>query len=331
MSVFCFGEILLRLSPPDGLRFTQAHHFEAVYGGSEANVAVSLAQLGVATSFVSRVPDNDLGRAALGAVARFGVETRYTVFGGDRLGIYFLENGAGRRSSAVLYDRAHSGMATLEPGQIHWQKTLENAEWLHWSGITPALSASAAAATLAALTIAREKNIKVSCDLNYRAKLWQYGTSPVEIMPPLIELCDVILGDTDVFERYFGIRDEAPEALLQRVAERFPRLQYIAMTNREGISASHNTYRGVLYDRNQTYASRTYELPDMLDRIGGGDAFMAGLIFGLRNMPTQPQEVVEFATAAAAFKHYVRGDFNLCSESEVRALMAGHSGGRVNR
>ncbi len=330
MSVLCFGEIMLRLSPPDGLRFTQAHHFEAVYGGSEANVAVSLAQLGLKTVFVSRVPDNDLGRAALGAVAFFGVDTRHCVTGGERLGIYFLEAGAGRRSSKVLYDRHNSGMATLQPKQINWSTTLEQVQWLHWSGITPALSADAAAATLEALQMARERGITVSCDLNYREKLWQYS-SPADIMPQLIELTDVVLGDATVFHRYFAIEAATRQQLLQLVAERFPRLQYIAMTSREGISASHNTYCGILYDRTNTYTSRTYELPDMLDRIGGGDAFMAGLIFGLQTMSAQPQEVVEFAVAAAALKHYVRGDFNLCSESEVRALMAGHSGGRVNR
>jgi 2-dehydro-3-deoxygluconokinase len=334
MNILCFGEILLRLSPPAHQRFVQANHFEAIYGGSEANVAVSLAQLGLRVSYLSRVPDNELGQASLSAVARFGVCTDHVALGGDRLGIYFLEQGAGRRASKVLYDRAGSGMATLEPGMLDWWAALENVSWLHWSGITPALSQSAADALLEGLQIARERNIHISCDLNYRANLWKYGVAPRTIILTLMQLTDVLLGDQTAFDICCGIHspDDAPaEDLLAAVHAAFPHLRHVAMTRREGFSASHNTYQGFLFDGKQTFFSKKHDLPDMLDRIGGGDAFMTGLIFGLQKMGESPQATVEFATAAAALKHYVIGDFNLCSEAEVRALLDGHLGGRVKR
>lgn len=322
---------MLRLSPPDGLRLLQAHSFDAVYGGSEANVAVSLAQLGLQASYVTRVPDHELGHAALGAVARYGVDTRQSVLGGARLGVYFIEFGGGLRGTKVLYDRQDSGMATLTPDMIDWRRALENASWLHWSGITPALSQSAATATLEALKIAKELHIRVSCDLNYRDKLWQYGKTPAQIMPQLIAYSDVILGDASAFDLYFGIQAENNAALLKSVAQKFPNLQHIAMSSRQGFSASHNTYKGILFDRNNIYESPVHELPDMIDRIGGGDAFMAGLIFGLYQTFPNPQEVIDFAVAAGALKHYIRGDYNLSSEKEIRALMAGNTGGRVSR
>lgn len=322
---------MLRLTPPDHLRFVQAPNFEAVYGGSEANVAVSLAQLGLPAAFVTRVPDNQLGRAALGAVARFGAETGASIFGGERLGLYFLEMGAGLRGSKILYDRQHSGMASLMPGMFDWRKILRDAAWLHWSGITPALSQSAADAVLEMLEIANELRIRVSCDLNFREKLWKYGKTPAQIMPPLVELTDVLLGDATAFDLYFGIRDADEDELLKKVADRFSRVQRIAMTSRTGHSASHNHYKGILFSVGEIFRSRAYELPDMLDRIGGGDAFMAGLIFCLQNAHANPQDAIEFAAAAGALKHYIRGDFNLSTESEVRDLIAGNTGGRVGR
>jgi 2-dehydro-3-deoxygluconokinase len=312
----------------------QAQQFEAVYGGSEANVAVSLAQFGLRSSFVTRVPNNELGQSALGAVARFGVGTEFSVRGGERLGLYFLEQGAGRRASKVLYDRAGSGMATLTSGMLDWRAALENASWLHWSGITPALSQSAADTLLEGLKMAKSLNVKVSCDLNYRANLWKYGATPSEVMPNLVTLTDVLLGDATAFEVCLGIQqptDAPPESWLESVQVAYPRLQHIAMTQREGFSASHNSYQGLLYDGHHVFFSKKYDLPDILDRIGTGDAFMAGLIFGLQKNEADLQETVEFATAAAALKHYIAGDFNLCSEAEVRDLMAGDSGGRVRR
>lgn len=333
MHLLSFGEILLRLSPPLSQRFVQARQFDLVYGGSEANVAVSLAQWGLPAAYLTRVPDNELGHAALQTVAQFGVDTNRAVRGGERLGIYFLEQGIGRRASKVLYDRAHSGMATLAPGMIDWEKTLENVAWLHWSGITPALSKSAAEAVLEGLEAARNRNITVSCDLNYRANLWKYGDSPGDVMPALIERTNVLLGDATAFETCLGIvegADAEPEQWLSVVYRAYPQLSHVAMTQREGFSAAHNSYQGFLFDRNTFAVSQNYDLPDILDRIGTGDAFMAGIIFGL-NQQLDLQEITEFATAAAAMKHYVSGDFNLCSETEIRALMAGKTGGRIQR
>lgn len=333
MQTLCFGEILLRLSPPGAQRFVQARQLDLVYGGSEANVAVSLAQWGLEAAYLSRVPDNELGQSALQILGQFGVDTRPVIQGGDRLGIYFLEQGTGRRASKVLYDRAHSGMATLAPGMIDWPKTLENTTWLHWSGITPALSQSAADAVLEGLETARNRNITISCDLNYRANLWKYGRKPGEIMPALMKLTDVLLGDETAFEVCLGIKEmenAGPEIVLPAVQKVFPQLSQIAMTQREGFSASHNSYRGFLYDGQTLVSSQKYDLPDILDRIGSGDAFMAGLIFGLQKQADK-QETVEFATAAAALKHYVAGDFNLSTEIEIRGLMNGNLGGRVQR
>lgn len=297
-------------------------------------MAVSLAQFGVPTTYMTRVPDNELGRAALGAVAQYGVSTEFVLYGGERLGIYFLEQGAGRRASKVLYDRAGSGMATLAPGMVDWREALKNATWLHWSGITPALSQDAADALMEGLLVARASNLKVSCDLNYRANLWKYGKKPADILPPLVALTDVLLGDETAFDVCICIKIAPPntlEATLAAVKAAFPNLHYLAATRREGHSATHNTYQGLLFDGNTTCISKKHDLPDMLDRIGAGDAFMAGLIFSLQNANADLQEKVEFAAAAAALKHYIPGDFNLCSEAEVRALMAGNSGGRVNR
>jgi 2-dehydro-3-deoxygluconokinase len=331
MKTLCFGEIMLRLTPPDGLRLVQTHAFEVTFGGSEANVAVSLTQLGLDAAFLTRVPDSELGRAALGSIARYGVETQACIFGGDRLGLYFLEKGAGLRGSKILYDRAHSGMYSLTPKMIDWQKSLKNVSWLHWSGITPAISQSAADATLEALAIAKKLNIKISCDLNYREKLWQYSKKPNEIMENLLELTDVVLGDVNAFDLYFGLRGTDETSLLNNVSARFPQLQQIAMTSREGLSASNNTYKGILWDKNQVFLSKTYELSDMVDRIGGGDAFMAGLIFGLQNTQYSSQDTIEFAVAASALKHYTQGDYNLSTEKEVLALLNGNSGGKVSR
>lgn len=313
MKVLCLGEILLRLSPPHQQRFQQATVFEAHYGGSEANVATLLAQWGIATAFASRVPNTDLGRAAMAA----------------------LEQGAGWRSSKVLYDRVHSGMATLQPGMFHWASALEGVHWLHWSGITPALSESAAAALAEGIGEAYQRGITISCDLNYRASLWQYGIQPSDVTPAMVARCRVLLGDTAAFRRCLGLpslQAEAPaEKILPSIKEAFPNLQSIAMTRREGFSASHNSYQGFLWHNGQVYTSQRYDMPDMLDRVGGGDAFMAALIFGLLTSPANPQANLELATAAGVWKHYVRGDFNLCTLEEVHALMSGRSGARILR
>jgi len=331
MKIISFGEILLRLSPPAGKRLVQAEQLDVVYGGSEANVAVSLSVLGHDSWFVTRNPDNLPGRAALGALSRYGVQTGKTVWGGDRLGIYFLEPGAGLRGSEVIYDRGGSGMATLQPGMINWGEVLAGCDWFHWSGITPALSQSAADATREAVNTACGMGIPVSCDLNYREKLWKYGKQPSEIMPELMQLCTVILGDPGAFDLYSGIKGTTDSEILHEFSTKYPAVEYITMTRREGFTATHNTYQGILWHKGVIYTSAVYDMPDMTDRIGGGDAFMAGIIHGLSRGNMYLQETVEFAAAAAALKHYVAGDFNLSTEKEIIRLMNGNTGGKVNR
>ncbi len=334
MKILCFGEIMMRLTPPNQQRFLQTTQFDLQFGGSEANVAVSLAQFGENAAYVTRVPNSDLGRAALGELAKYGVDATPSVFGGARLGLYFLEMGAGLRGSKVIYDRANSGVATLEKGMIDWEKALNGVTWLHWSGITPAVSQSAADATLEALQMAQKMSITVSCDLNYRANLWQYDKQPSEIMPELLRNSNVMLGDGDTIALYFGIKGADYAEIFEKTAAEFPNLDYLAMTARKAFHASHNTYKGFLYsthfENDKMIESKEYDMPEILDRIGGGDAFMAGLIYGL-SKNTPPQYAVEFATAAATLKHYIRGDFNVSTVTEVESLMKGNTGGRVSR
>jgi 2-dehydro-3-deoxygluconokinase len=332
MNVLCFGEILLRLSPPSALRLVQANAFDATYGGSEANVAVALAQWGLPTAFLTRVPDSPLGHAALGALARYGVDTRHARLGGERIGLYFLEQGVGLRPSRVLYDRAGSSAATLRPGDLPWNDALQGAGALHWSGITPALSHTAADALREGIACASDRGITISCDLNYRANLWTYGQQPSDVLPELVRHCHVLLGDRNAFDRCLGVSlpDADDPELLRAVAKAYPNLRYTAMTRRGGASATHNTYQGLLTDGARTAASALYNLPDMVDRIGGGDAFMAGLLYQLLR-GSAIDEAVDFAAAAAALKHYVRGDANLSTLGEIDALRAGNTGGAVQR
>lgn len=330
MKIICFGEIMLRLSTPNQERILQTRQLEVQYGGSEANVAVSLAQLGAISTFITRIPATELGQAALAEVRRYNVETSLSVFGGERLGLYFLETGTGNRPSKVIYDRVNSGMASLKCGMIDWEKVFENATWLHWSGITPAISQDAADATLEAIEAAQRHGLHISCDLNYRSNLWKYGKLPSDIMPQLLRGCDVMLGDGDTMKTYFGIQGIDYQDIIEKTFFAFPKLKYIAMTARRAFNASHNAYKGFLHDGKTMYESKEYDIPDINDRIGAGDAFMASLIFQLsKNAP--PQYATDFAAAAAALKHTIQGDFNLVSETEIEALMRGNTGGKVNR
>ncbi len=334
--IVCFGEIMLRLSTPNQERIMQTRQLDVQYGGSEANVAVSLAQLGATSSFITRVPATELGQAALSEVRRYNVETSLSIFGGERLGLYFLETGTGNRPSKVIYDRANSGMAMLERGMIDWDKIFSKGvlqyapTWLHWSGITPAISQSAADATLEAIEKAQQYGLKISCDLNYRSNLWSYDKLPSDIMPQLLSGCDVMLGDGDTLKTYFGIQGTGYEDIIEKTFLKFPKLKFIAMTARKAFHASHNAYKGFLHDRKKMYESREYDIPDINDRIGAGDAFMASLIFQL-SKNAEPQFATDFATAAAALKHTIPGDFNLVSEKEIEALMKGNTGGKVSR
>ncbi|MDO6819182.1 sugar kinase [Zobellia sp. 1_MG-2023] len=343
--VVTFGEIMLRLAPAGFLRFSQATSFDVIYGGGESNVAVSLANYGVPVDFVTRLPKNDIGECALMEMRKRGVGTDKIVFGGDRLGIYFLETGAVSRGSKVVYDRAHSAIAEIERGMIDWDAVFEGVEWFHWTGITPAISQGAADVCLEAVKAASEKGITISTDLNYRAKLWNYGGDREAIMTELTSYCDIILGNEEDAEKHFGIHPEGldvhkdgadvkAEAFLsvcKQMMKKFPKAKKVITTLRGSISASHNTWAGVLWDGSKMYETRQYQITDIVDRVGGGDSFMGGLIYGLLKYPEDDQNALDFAVAASCLKHTIKGDANLVTVSEVEKLMGGDASGRVAR
>jgi len=343
--VITFGEIMLRLASPGYLRFSQASSFDVVYGGGESNVAVTLANYGIPVDFVTRLPKNDLGECALMELRKRGVGTEKIIFGGDRLGIYFLETGAVSRGSKVIYDRAHSAMAEIKKGMIDWEKIFKDAQWFHWTGITPAISQGAADACLEAAQVARQMGLTISTDLNYRAKLWKYGVSSEEVMTELTSYCDVILGNEEDAEKHFGIKPEGldittqgehvtAEAFLsvcQQMMKKFPGAKKIITTLRGSISASHNSWAGVLYDGKTMFESPVYQITHIVDRVGGGDSFMGGLIYGLLKYAGDDQRALNFAVAASCLKHTIMGDANLVTVEEVEKLMRGDSSGRVSR
>ena len=343
--VVTFGEIMLRLSPPGFLRFSQTNSFDIVYGGGESNVAVSLANYGIPVDFVTRLPQNDIGDCALMELRKRGVNTQNIIFGGDRLGIYFLETGAVSRGSKVVYDRSNSAISEIQPGMIDWDKVFDGTEWFHWTGITPAISQSAADVCLEAVKVASDKGIIISTDLNYRAKLWKYGVEPEAIMTELTSYCDIILGNEEDAEKYFGIKPEGlditkqghevkAEAFLsvcQQMMKKFPKAKKVITTLRGSISASHNTWAGVLYDGETMFQSPQYQITDIVDRVGGGDSFMGGLIYGLLTYPEDDQNALNFAVAASCLKHTIKGDANLVTVEEVQKLMGGDASGRVAR
>ena len=343
--VITFGEIMLRLAPPGFLRFSQTTQFEAIYGGGESNVAVSLANYGVPVDFITRLPDNDIGACAMMELRKRGVGVDKIIYGGDRLGIYFLETGAVSRGSKVIYDRAHSAMSEISTGMVDWKKVFKDADWFHWTGITPAISQGAADACLEAIKVASEMGLTISTDLNYRAKLWNYGGDRETIMSELTSYCDIILGNEEDAEKHFGIKPEGldittqandvkAEAFLsvcQQMMKRFPKAKKVITTLRGSISASHNTWAGVLYDGTKMYESPQYQITDIVDRVGGGDSFMGGLIYGLLKYPEDDQHALNFAVAASCLKHTIKGDANLVTVAEVEKLMGGDASGRVAR
>lgn len=343
--VITFGEIMLRLSTPGYLRFSQARQFDATFGGGEANVAVSLANYGIDTEFVTRFPDNDIARSCIRDLHSYGVGTTHCITGGDRLGIYFLETGAVARPSKVVYDRANSSIATIETGMIDWDKVFEGADWFHWTGITPALSQGAADVCLEAIKAANRLGITVSCDLNYRKNLWKYGKKASEIMPTLVEGCDIILGNEEDADKVFGIKPEGfdvtatagsiDQKRFQSVGEqlmaRFPRAKKVIITLRGSINANHNTWGGVLWDGKTLFQSPRYDITHIVDRVGGGDSFMGGLIYGLLTYAPDDQKALNFAVAASCLKHTIFGDFNQVTVAEVENLMKGDGSGRVSR
>jgi len=340
--IVTFGEIMLRLSPPGFKRFSQTYNFDVVYGGGESNVAVTLANYGMESSFVSRIPSNDIGECAIMELRKRNVDTSKVLRGGERLGIYFLETGAVSRGSKVVYDRAHSGMATVQAGMYDWDEIFKDADWFHWTGITPALSQGAADACLEAIKAANRLGVTVSTDLNYRKKLWKYGKSPMDVMPALVEGCDIILGNEEDAEKHFGLHPDGADvtdgtvdadsylSVLKKLMEMFPRAKKVITTLRGSISASHNSWSGVLWDGKTLFKAPTYQITDIVDRVGGGDSFMGGLVYGLLTYEND-QDALNFAVAASCLKHTIKGDSNLVTVEEVEKLMNGDASGRVSR
>ena len=341
--VITFGEVMLRLAAPGFERFMQSPRFSATFGGGEANVAVSLANYGIPVSFVTRMPENDLGRACATELRGMGVGTEDIAWGGDRLGIYFLEAGAVSRGSKVIYDRSHSALSEITPGMIDWEEIFKDAAWFHWTGITPAISESAALVCQEAIEAAVKNGLTVSTDLNYRKKLWKWGKPAREIMPQLVQGCDVILGNEEDAAMALDIHPdgvdvtqgkveaEAYLSVSKKIMEQVPRCKKVITTLRGSISASHNTWSGVLYDGTKLYIAPEYNITHMVDRVGGGDSFMGGLIYGLLTYGEDLQSALNFAVAASCLKHTIYGDYNRVTVAEVEKLMGGDSSGRVSR
>jgi 2-dehydro-3-deoxygluconokinase len=341
--VVTFGEIMLRLSTPGYERFMQASRFNVSFGGSEANVAVSLANYGIPVEYITRLPDNDIGRAAAMTLRKFGVGVERIIWGGERMGIYFLETGAVHRASKVIYDRAHASINTIEPGMIDWDKVMESASWFHWTGITPALSEKTATVCSEAIKVANRKGITVSTDLNYRKNLWKYGKKASDVMPEMVAGCDIILGNEEDAEKVFGIKPEgvdvtgghvepsAYELVCRQLMKQFPKAKKVIITLRASISANYNTWSGVLFDGRKLYHAPQYDITHIVDRVGGGDSFMGGLIYGMLTYKNEDQKALNFAVAASCLKHTIPGDFNLVTIDEVEKLMQGDASGRVSR
>lgn len=341
--VVTFGEIMLRLATPGYLRFSQASELTATFGGGEANVAVSLANYGLPVDFVTRLPKNDIGRACMMDLRKHGVGTNNILWGGERIGIYFLETGAVNRGSKVIYDRAHSAVSEIEPGMVNWNVVFEGASWFHWTGITPAISQNAANVCLEAIKKANQLGITVSCDLNYRKNLWKYGKAAGEVMFDLVAGTDIILGNEEDAEKVLGIQPEgvdvtvghveaaAYESVSKQIMKHFPRCKKVITTLRGSVNANHNTWSGVLWDGQRLIEAPTYQITHIVDRVGGGDSFMGGLIYGLLTYVGNDQKALNFAVAASCLKHTIYGDYNMVSVDEVEKLMGGDASGRVSR
>ncbi len=337
-----FGEIMLRLKTPGHERFFQSPAFEATFGGGEANVAVALSNYGLNSGFISALPDNDVGASAIGELRRFGVDTSHVRRSGDRVGIYFLETGANQRPSKVIYDRAHSAISECKPGDFDWATIFNGAKWLHITGITPALTQDSADLSIECVQAAKKAGITVSCDFNYRGKLWNYGKSAPEVMSELVKHVDVGIANEEDCQKSLGISVDVDveageldtkkyEALSEKVLELYPDMSTIAITLRESMSADRNGWSACLRERGGDFKlSRRYEITDIIDRVGGGDSFASALIYGL-NAYDDRQQSLEFAVAGSCLKHSILGDFNRVSVAEVEKLMSGDGSGRVQR
>ncbi|MDO4198716.1 MAG: sugar kinase [Erysipelotrichaceae bacterium] len=340
MKVVTFGEIMLRLSTPGNTRFVQSDSFDVVYGGGEANVAVSLANYGHDAYFVSKLPTHEIGQSAVNALRKYGVHTDYIARGGDRVGIYYLETGASMRPSKVIYDRANSAIAEAKVEDFDFDAIMEGADWFHWSGISPAISDNAAEITKAACIAAKKHGVKVSVDLNFRKKLWTSEKAQF-IMRPLMEYVDVCIGNEEDAELCLGFKPTANVEKGETGAEGYYQIfkemkeqfgfELVVSTLRESFSATHNGWKALIYDGKEFYQSKRYDIMPIIDRVGGGDSFSGGLICGLLDSNYDPKYALEFAVAASALKHTINGDFNLVSKAEVAALAGGDASGRVQR
>lgn len=339
--VLTFGEIMLRLKTPGNERFFQSPMFEATFGGGEANVAVSLANFKMPAEYLTVLPENDIGEACLAELRRFGVGTDKILRAPGRMGIYYLETGANQRPSKVVYDRAGSTMAEAKSGDIDWNSAFEGVDWLHITGITPAISRSAADLSIEAVKEAKSRGITVSCDLNYRKNLWKYGVAAQEIMCEIVKYTDVVIANEEDCQKSLGLSIDVAvesgaldtakyERLTGLLMETYPNVSKVAVTLRESHSADHNGWTACINNGSVFYVSRKYEIRDIVDRVGGGDSFGAGLIYGLRTFETD-EEALEFAVAASCLKHSIPGDFNRVSVKEVETLMRGDGSGRVQR
>jgi 2-dehydro-3-deoxygluconokinase len=340
--IVTFGEVMMRLTPPDFLRFTQARSFNVIYAGAEVNVAIALANLGAPVEFVTCLPENDLGDACINYIRQFGVGTNHIIRKGDRLGTYYTETGAVQRGNKVIYDRANSAFAQIQPKMVDWNMIFSDASWFHWSGITPAVSKGASDSCLEAVKIAKKKGLTVSCDLNYRSKLWKWGKTPEDIMSTLIKYVDIVIGNEEDMEKVFGIQAPGVDVIkglvnaekyrfvTKKVLERFSHLQLVALTLRQSLSASHNKWTGVMDDGKTFYTSTNYDISHIVDRVGAGDAFSAGFIYQLL-YEKDCQNALDFAVALSCLKHTISGDSCVITVDEVKKLMKGVSSGRISR
>ena len=335
---------MVRLGAPDYLKLIQTNRFDVSYAGAEANVAVSLANYGIETDYITCLPDNPIAERCIMDLRAHKVGVDHIQRTGKRMGILYLETGSNARPSKVYYDREDSAIATVEPGSIDWEDILNGADWFHWTGITPALSANAAAECLKAIKTANELGVTVSCDINYRGNLWKYGKTAAEVMTEMVAGSDIILGNEEDCEKVFGIKIKDFNAektngnvdqnsfvsVCKQMMKRFPRCHKMAVTLRGAINANHNTWGGILYDGQNLYQSSRYDITDIVDRVGGGDSFMGGLIFGLLHYQDDCK-ALEFATAASCLKHTLKGDYNWVTVRDVENLMNGDASGRVKR
>lgn len=325
----------MRLSTAKGQRVGQVTEYQSHFGGGEANVAVSLSRMGLNTEFITALPQNDIGNACRDELRKHGVVTSSILYNNNRLGLYFLETGSGHRNSKVIYDRADSAFSNIDLSSIDFDKLFEGVAWFHWSGISPAVSQHAADASLQIVQEAAKRNITISVDLNFREKLWKYGKQPLEVMPEIVKYAHVLVGNEghnfhmlgiDPIKKLGKTDKEDIEAACKRVIENFPNIHTVAIAVRDNITASHNTLEASLFQNGKIHHSKKYDITDIVDRIGGGDAFMAGLIYGLIQYKDDASKTIEYATAASVLKHTISGDFNLVTEAEVLQLLEGNSG-----